>query len=441
MQTVRAKEYGSVEVPATHFVNEAGEVEIHASLIGRDFVDIRLRKGTLQIFAGGYVGLIPLNDHFAIEVEPRAPISSLTRVLLVAGYTPVELNQFARGYVQDEDEIPNMRDIYARALCRLLEPMSAFGLMRDYRRVEEVTSTPSGRVLMSDRSTLLGLAGVSSRVATSRFERTVDIPLNRCLKFALWLLARKVGSQPETRGVRETLRRLNTAYRLFDGVALERRAPLPFLTDPYVQGQRTLPSTRTYYRDAVRLAAMVAKEASVALDRPGTDLQMLPLVINMDEAFESYIRIVLQAHKALQTSALRVLDGNLNEGRKLLFDEKPSSHAQPDIVIAGPVGLVPAPLVADIKYKPAQGQRPDRSDLNQVITYGASYRARKALIVQPWGPKSKHRGLKMLGGIANLEIYQYVFDLSTDDLEAEEQLFADEVTRLVTSDRVLAETV
>lgn len=440
MQTIRAKEYGSIEVPATHLVNAAGEVEIHSSLIGRDFIDIRLRKGTLQIFAGGYVGLIPLNDHFAIEVEPRAPISNLTRVLQIAGYTPVELDQFARGYAQDEDEMPNMRDIYARALCRLLEPMSAFGLMRDYRRVEGVTATPSGRVLMADKSTLLGLAGVSSRVAASRFERTVDIPINRCLKFALWLLAGRIGSQPKTRGVRETLRQLNLAHRLFDGVSLERRAPLLFLADPLVQGRRALPSTRSYYRDAVRLAAMVAQEASIALDRPGTDLRMLPLIINMDKAFESYIRIVLQSSEALQASALRVLDGNLDEGKKLLFDEEPSSHAQPDVVIAGRVGLAPAPLVADIKYKPARGPRPDRNDLNQVITYGASYRAPKALIVQPWGPKSMHRGLQMIGGIADLEIYQYVFDLSADDLGVEEQLFIDEIAKLVIPDRVLAKS-
>jgi hypothetical protein len=43
----------------------------------------------------------------------------------------------------------------------------------------------------------------------------------------------------------------------------------------------------------------------------------------------------------------------------------------------------------------------------------------------------------MLGVIAGLEIYQYVFDLSAHDLEAEEQLFAEEVTKLVTPNAVL----
>lgn len=427
-----------MEVPATRFINEAGKVELPSSFIGRGLIDIRLRKGSLEIFAGGHVGLIPLSDHFAIDVEPRAPITNLTRVLRLSGYTPVELDQFARGYGQDEDEMPHMRDIYARALCRLLGSMRAFGLMRDYRRVERVTSTPSGRVLMSNRSTMLGLAGISARIATSHYERTVDTPVNRCLKFALWLLARRIQLQPETRGVRETLRQLNLAYRLFDSVSLEYRAPLSFLSDPRVRGDQPLPSTRTYYQDPVRLSAMIAREASVALDRPGTDLRMLPLIINMDEAFERYIRILLQANRALQMSSLQVLDGNLSEGKKLLFDEQPSSYAQPDIVIADSSDLIPASLVADVKYKPAQGHRPDRGDLNQVITYGASYRAKKTLVIQPWGPNSKHRGLKMLGVIAGLRVYQYIFDLSAHDLEAEEQLFMEEVTKLVTSNAGLS---
>lgn len=158
----------------------------------------------------------------------------------------------------------------------------------------------------------------------------------------------------------------------------------------------------------------------------------MPLLLKMDDVFESYIRSVLRRNEPFVGGELRILDGNLDEGRKLLFDEEPSSHAQPDIVVSSrslPAGR--AFIVADVKYKPASGPRPNRSDLNQVITYGATYRAPRALVIQPRGPESRHVGLKCLGRISELQIYQFVFDLSADDLLQEEQRFAEAVASLV----------
>jgi len=432
VRTIDAIEYGSVDIPVGDLLDRDGQIDLHPGLLGRDFIDIRLKKKSLQIFAGSYVGVIPLNSKLAIRVSARAPLGNLTRILRLADYAPLALEKFTRDYVATNEEMPDLLEVYARSLVGLIEPLKAFGLMRDYARLSAITNVPRGRIALSARSTQLAVVGTSSRVEASWFQRTTDTAPNRCIKFALWLLAKKIDTGPDKEGNRTTLRQLNSAYRLFDGVRLERRLPLDFLSDAFVSGTRGLPSSRRYYRDALGLSVMVARGLNVSLDRSGADLRAMPLLLKMDDVFESYIRSVLRRNEPFVDGQLRILDGNLDEGRKLLFDEEPSSHAQPDIVVSNralPSGR--AFIVADVKYKPASGPRPNRSDLNQVITYGATYRAPRALVIQPRGSESRHVGLKFLGRISELQIYQFVFDLSADDLPQEEQRFAEAVASLL----------
>jgi 5-methylcytosine-specific restriction enzyme subunit McrC len=435
VKTVDAIEYGSVDIPVAELLDDKGHVDIHPDLVGRDFIDVRLKKKALQVFAGGYVGIIPLNSRLAIRVNARVPVANLTRILRIANFVPLSLEQYGRDYVASPDEMPDLFEVYARSLAKLVEPLRTFGLMRDYVRVSAASDVPRGRITMSASVTQRALMGLSARVETNWFERTVDTPANRCIKFALWLLAKRIGVKAGRQGSRATLRKLNAAYGIFEGVRLDQRLPLSFLSDPLVSAKRQLPSSRSYYRDPLRLSAMVASGLDVALDRVGADLKMMPLLINMDDVFESYMREVLRSSEPFSPDDLRILDGNRNEGRKLLFDREPSSHAQPDILVSHRDQREGRALVvADVKYKPASGPRPDRADLNQVITYGATYRAPRVLVIQPRGPKSKHVGLKFLGRISELQVFQYVFDLSASDLLTEEQSFAAAVASLLGGD-------
>jgi 5-methylcytosine-specific restriction enzyme subunit McrC len=75
-------------------------------------------------------------------------------------------------------------------------------------------------------------------------------------------------------------------------------------------------------------------------------------------------------------------------------------------------------VVLDVKYKPAE-KKPERDDLNQVITYAVSYRSPAVVVVQPRADGASRQGLIHLGDIDGRAVYQYVVDLS-GDLEAEE---------------------
>ena len=122
---------------------------------------------------------------------------------------------------------------------------------------------------------------------------------------------------------------------------------------------------------------------------------------------------------------LGVLNGNA-EGKKLLYDNPPSEDATPDIVLERANAPV---VVLDAKYKPAEG-KPARDDLNQVITYGVSFRADAVVVVQPRADASERHGLIHLGDIDDRAVYQYVVDLSGD--------LADEEDALVEPSRTLA---
>ncbi|TMC55491.1 MAG: hypothetical protein E6J20_00460, partial [Chloroflexi bacterium] len=256
-------------------------------------------------------------------------------------------------------------------------------------------------------------------------ERTADTAANRCLKMAVWILARSYGQSADLNRERRRLAaRLNAAYRLFEDAELDFR--LAFLADPLVLGTATLPTTRDYYRNALDVARLVVTNSSVHLDRAGSDVHMPSLLIAMDEVFERYVRNVLRDGFASIRPDLRVLDGN-REGKKLLFDAAPSEPAKPDIVIRAPDSSTP--VVMDVKYRPASG-KPDRADINQVITYAASYRASIAVVVQPRAENSPRNRLMQLGNIVNLGVFQYVMDLGAD-LDEEEAALIEAVAALV----------
>jgi 5-methylcytosine-specific restriction enzyme subunit McrC len=150
---------------------------------------------------------------------------------------------------------------------------------------------------------------------------------------------------------------------------------------------------------------------------------MPSIVIEMHRVFESYVRTVL-ADGVRDDERLDVLNGNA-EGRKPLYDEQPSEDATPDIVLERNRAPV---VILDVKYKPANGL-PSRDDLNQVITYGISYRASTVVLVQPRADNSDRMGLIHLGDINGRSVYQYVIDLS-GELEAEEAAMVDAVRNL-----------
>jgi len=421
------REHKMVDVPIEDLLAD-GQLAISPTVSRRGYFTLQLQGTALRLQARGFIGFIPINDRVAIEVLPRVGISNLTRLLWVSGQGPQVIEDTARLYAREEMELPSLREFYAEALLHEIAQIEAWGRLRAYERKTERTSTPRGRLLMHSPVTQLAAVGFSPTVTASWFERTADIPANRCLKMAISLLGRWYAQTRRlTREQRSRARRLNTAYALFEDATLDTR--LTFLSDGIVAGTEVVPSTRAYYRAALDIARMIVMSSSVAFDRAGADVRMPSLVVSMEDVFEVYVREVISSGFDDRRAEWAVKDGN-TDGAKPLYDQLRSTPANPDVVIESATGRVP--MVLDAKYKPA-ASKPDRDDLNQVLAYAVSYRAPAAVIVQPKADDGERVGLIELGSIGRLTVYQYVVNLDASDLVAEEAALVDATLGLVTA--------
>ncbi len=416
-----------VDIPLKALLTDKGSVlDFDPKVTGHDYFSVQLRGTSLLVQARGFVGLIPLNERVALEVVPRVPIGNLARLLRIAGFATRTLEGAAQMYDREQHELPSLRDFLATALVAELGPIEAYGRMREYRERTERTAAPRGRFLMGAPETQMAAIGASTQVRASWFERTADTAANRCLKLAVWLLANDYAHAGRLSGEQRWLvRRLNALYQLFEDAELD--PYLKFLSDPFVTGVQPLPATRVYYRAALDVALTIVSRSSVALEQRGLDVRLPSLILDLGEVFEGYVRGVLTEQISEGDTDLVVEDGNA-QGKKPLFDERPSVEATPDIVMRDNASKYVL-VVLDAKYKPANG-KPDRDDLNQIITYAASFRSPRVVVVQPRSHDSDHAGLTQLGTMGRLKVFQYVINLGSADLVREEKAFGHAITQL-----------
>ena len=418
------EEHGILDIPVEDLILD-GRPSIDPQVEAKGFFALRIDGGVVKLQARGWIGMIPINERLAIDVGPRVPIANLARMLRIAGFDSRTLEDHAREYDENSTELPSLRDFYTQALLAETRYIEAMGLLRSYERQEGLTSRPRGRLLLGAKESRLASMGRSSTVKATWYERTADTPENRCIKLALFMLARGYGATRSPTGRQRSLaRRLNAAYARLEDARLDARAT--FLNDDVVSGARPLPDTRSYYRGALDIAGAVIRRSGLALDRPGASLRMPSMLVNLEAVFEEYVRAVLRSHARRDGAGIIVRDGNA-DGKKLLFDAKPSSEATPDIVVVHPNGH-PA-VVLEVKYKPAKNA-PDRVDLNQVIAYAASYRVNNVVVVQPKGKAGMSPGLAKLGDLGDLTVHQHVVDLGAADLSREEERFGSQILGL-----------
>jgi 5-methylcytosine-specific restriction enzyme subunit McrC len=92
--------------------------------------------------------------------------------------------------------------------------------------------------------------------------------------------------------------------------------------------------------------------------------------------------------------------------------ESDRGSAQPDIVFRTLQGEVP--LVAEVKNTShaKTATIPDRSEVEQAVTYAVRYGLTFALLIHPWVRGA--RGLAYVGRIGGVDVYDYRLDLSSD---------------------------
>jgi|ERR1022692_390475 5-methylcytosine-specific restriction enzyme subunit McrC len=417
-------EYGEVAVPMNYVLGASGRLLLNPQVEKGDFFGIILRRGQLTLRAGGYVGYIPLNDRIVVHVKPRVPIGNLTRIAEISG-----LPRKAMSSVRDYDLTglwsDSFADLYAAALVGHVDTIRLNGLFREYHREEEGSSFPRGRILMGPTVQSYAARAQRHRAKSTWYARSIDNPGNRCLKYAMWLMAQHYGRKPpHTREPRIVRQRMNAAYSVFDGVTLDHARR--FLNDPVVTGQRDLPPLRVYYREALDVALAIVRQHGLLLEEAtGLAVRLPSIVLSMPDLFEAYIRKVLQMHAAETGWTQQVLDGN-SEGSRSLYRGQALPPATPDVVVLRDGA---PPLILEIKYIPAK----DKSSIDavrQAVTYAACYETNRVVLVHPCDV-GHASGMRKLGDVGNIEVFQYRFDLSAHDLSAEATSFGQAVAAMM----------
>jgi len=350
---------------------------------------------------------------------------------MVAQHAP-DLLLRSRSYGHEPLWADSLLDAYAYGLLKRMDEIASHGLLREYQSRVDTTSFPRGRILTSSTIRQLHTRGIRHQAVASWFERDSDNAANRCLKYALWFLAQRLsGDVSKASRQRQTLLdRLAPLYAMFSDVTLDHS--LAFLRDGLVMGERRLPSLRAYYRPALDIATAIILEHGVKIDAVGDSIRLPSLILNMNRLFEHYLRNALRIRGRERQWEHEVLDGN-TDGRQLLFDDPPSEDATPDIVLHDPA-TDRCSLIVEVKNVPLKGQHSDRSAIEQAVTYGVSYRCNQVVLAHPRSHSGDFSGLRLQGQIDRLAIYQYVFDLTANPLEGEEERFARAIEALAAED-------
>lgn len=386
-------------------------------------------KGVPCIQCGGWVGYIPLNDCYALEVSPRVPIGNLERLIgMAAGYSPRILEKYTR-YFSHSDEIPDsLFDILADQLTKAFDQIWEKGLLKSYERKQRIGSTPFGRIDPFQTSLRSAKAGMPTALS-SAFYRTMDFAPNRILRFAFEkLLARYAGNNNQSQ--RKRILRIRKAAAKLDDLA--NPVGIDLSPEAIARVIQYLPTYHEGYADALMLAQLIISDAGISI-RGKDGLVILPsIIIDMAKVFEAYTRRVLADHFSSKVG-IAVRDGNAAPpagAKTFLFDpiepETKNVPVTPDIVIEvnGQVRLV-----IDAKYKPASKQ-PERDDVNQVVLYGARYGTDRVMLLHAERVDNE-TSVSLLGGVGPYRVYNARINLNALNIEHEEKQLAEAIEALL----------
>jgi len=402
-----APELGPTDIPI-EYVMKDGTLDIYPEVQQKGYFNILFRKNTLTVMAGEYIGLIPINDQVAIQVQPKVPLGNLIHLITKAGQKVVEID-LARMYDEVHYFSPNILEFIMRSLLLELRKVEKYGVYRKYISIERNDGMPRGKLLMKDTIIKDIMRQENHRVSYSFYELTQDTPENKLIKYTLWLMLnyfQDLNYEPRT-----LTREAYSFYEMFNRVTLDKERSFLGKVQEAIQEGR-IPVVRQYYEDILKICLLVLSKSSLAIEGYERGIRLPCFVINMSEVFEYYLRNILK--EGTTSGNIRILDGNTSEGMKSLFSDRTDPKANPDIVVMknGRISLI-----LDAKYK----ERPKREDFNQVITYCLSYGASLGIFVCPKTNDTENRE-QYEGKISGIRVFTYYFDLA-GDVSGEESEF------------------
>lgn len=428
-ETIILEEFKEIEAPASLLLS-TGEISAFPSIIEKNFFSIKYKKGKAVFQAGGYVGIIPINSELSIDIRPKVPISNLERIVFVSNHRPQILKEFKRRYDPHDYSSASLSDFLIDCFLKATEELCANGLFKTYEEKSSTGLFPKGRINFA--GTIRARSKTNdSRIVSQWFDRTTDTIPNQFLKSVMTMLLNN------SELMKDKDRKISTLYILNQLSEITEKPSHLLLAHPTISNpEKFIPSTKELYLDSISLAKIILQGKGLSY-QAGSSTTASALVLNIAEAFEWYVLAVLQGSK-YNNVQFKVLNGNIggvDGGRRNLLEPSTSQYytgkkidATPDIVIEHTINGETINIVIDVKYKSIKNNA-DRNDLNQIISYAASYRSSCGLLIFPANEHNK-TGIISIGKISNMEFFQYFVDLSKADIESEEDALIEAIVAL-----------
>jgi 5-methylcytosine-specific restriction enzyme subunit McrC len=408
MRVVEAIERLPFSIPITELMDSQGTFSFLPEVRQKGYFDVDYRGNELVLVAGKYVGQLPLTDEVAVNVRPKIPLGNLARMIGIASQPIRCLDFFRRRYRVDGEATNSLLEAFARSLLATLSTLDQEGVWREYKQHRADLPSPRGRLDVGRY-----IAGSLSRarptvVPCTYFQMDLDTVFNRTVKRAIM----EVGSALEAANCqdRNLLRQLAYYCDLFDAVPLDSSMKL---IDECRQllATRHIPQLRAYYLDILDACLIILGRHGVEIIEPDGDRGLHSLVVNLEDAFELYVRAVLQRQ-------LDVLDGN-KEGKGSFFVDNALYETKPDLVV-NIQGMTAA--IGDAKYK----TKVTEADRYQLVTHALAHNVRFAFFVVPSRDgTSGGEALGTIGRASGIRISQYRINLDAADMVQEESQLTD----------------
>lgn len=418
MKIEKAEERKEIDIPISEVVKEGGKLNILPNVKNYFSIDYKPKNDKLSLVAGGYIGLIPINSELAIEIKPKFSISNLTRIVSIAEDNFNTLSFFTKKYRETNDFSPVVFEFMAECLTNELQELEEEGLLKEYLSKKEETHKIRGRININDSIKKLWSHGNFNKASVTYFDFTPDNAFNRLIKFTIKFCIEELSLIESTKvTLRESLIEF---YSMFDAVTLVDNNK--FFEDVYSAIEQDKISTlRKYYVNICEICRLIINRRGVSFDESGEDLQLNSFTLDMAVAFEKYLLNCIRLNRNTFSEETTILDGN-KEGRKKFYNQ-PSvgkGDAKPDIIIKVQGTYR---VIADAKYK----LKTKDTDRYQVISHALSYDAQVAVLILPKDEKYNGQRLVKLGGVGSdhkIDVYEYYFDLASNNLPEEEKLLA-----------------
>jgi 5-methylcytosine-specific restriction enzyme subunit McrC len=427
MRIEQAEERKEIDIAISEIIQDGGKLNILPTVKNFFSIDYKPKSQKLSLVAGGFIGLIPINDNLAIEIKPKFSISNLTRIVAIAEDNFNTLSFFWKKYKENKDFKPVVFEFMAECLANELETLEAEGVLKNYIFKNEETNKIRGRINVHDSIKSLWSHGHFNKAAISYHDFTPDNPFNRLIKFTLKFCIEELGYINSTK--HELRDSLIEYYSMFDSVSLSHPQDSFYEVFEAIENDKVT-ALRRYYVNICEICRLIINRTGVSFNEGGDDQLLNSFTLDMASIFEKYLLNSVRFHRNLFPENMVVLDGN-KEGKKNLYNQ-PSlakGEAKPDIILKQDDEYK---LIADAKYK----VKTKDTDRYQVISHALSYNAKIAVLILPKDEDYIGDALVALGSIGDeykIEVYEYYFDLSSDNLIGEESSLVQKLDGIIKS--------